>query len=162
MKNTKLILTLLAFTGIIKSDPGCSMMTSMELLQTTSRVVVKRTPPLIIQRRAMNTQGYKPLEQIKTDFQFDNITKEKIRFTDKSHERYRTEVTDPSFKERITTTEQKDDHTLVVNIKRDEVNTGFTLNYQSDSANHSVVSSPFRRLGSDVVDSLFDKKEGGT
>ncbi|MBA3814805.1 MAG: hypothetical protein H0X26_10070 [Alphaproteobacteria bacterium] len=120
MKNMKFIFALLSFSSIISVDDGQAMM--FELIKGTSRVAVKkRIPAQMIQKRSLSTQGYKPIEPIKEDFQFDNITKEKIKFTDQSHERYRTEVSDSLFKEKIAITVQKDDHTLVVNIKKKEM-----------------------------------------
>ena len=119
MKNTKLNFTLLAFSSIISIDTGWAMM--LETGKPISRIAVKkRVSPQMIKKRSMHTQGYKPEKPTLLEFQFDNITKEKVRFTDKSHERYRTEIIQPFLKERVAITDQKDDHTLVVNIKKKE------------------------------------------
>ena len=72
----------------------------------------------MVQKRYLRTQGYKPEKNVNEEFQFDNITKEKISFTDKSHARYRVKLDDKYFKEHIAIAEKKDDHTIVVNIKK--------------------------------------------
>lgn len=119
MKTPKLIFTLLAFGGIISADAGWAMMS--EVSKATSKIAVKkRVPSQMVQKRSLSTQGYQPKKPIPLEFQFDNITREKIKFTDKYHERYRSDSTELSFKERIAITEKKDDHTLVVNIKKKE------------------------------------------
>lgn len=119
MKKAKLIFTLMAVSGIINIDAGWAMIP--EITKAVSRTTVKkRVPSQMIQKRSLYTQGYQPKEPIPLEFQFDNITKEKIKFTDNSHERYRSDSAESSFKERIAITEQKDDHTLIVNIKKKE------------------------------------------
>ncbi len=66
-------------------------------------------------------QGYKPEEQVKQEFQYDDITKTKVLFLDKNHERYKSlGKQQQSFKEISPVTEKKDDHTLVVTIKKKE------------------------------------------
>ncbi len=119
MKNSSTLLTLLAFTTTINIDSGWAMLPSMENISKIT--VKKKVPTQMVQKRYLSTQGYQPKEPIKLEFQFDNITKEKVRFTDKSHERYRPERPKSFSGEFVAIPEKIDDHTVIVNIKKKEI-----------------------------------------
>ena len=71
-------------------------------------------------KRFISTPGYRPAKLITLEFQKDDIPQQKVRFLDRTHERYiRLNQSSKVPKERDTvSTERRDDHTLVVNLKK--------------------------------------------
>jgi hypothetical protein len=70
--------------------------------------------------RNFSTKGFKPEKQVSLNFQYDNIPNQKIRFLDKSHERYvkRQQLSKSSNEKDIISKEEKDDHTIIVDLKK--------------------------------------------
>jgi len=119
MKNLTLAVSFLAFASVANAGPGASKMSSFNLMGelNTSKFIARKASTM--QKRTY-MQGYKPKEQITPEFQYDNITDKKIIFVDKNHERYISPGKQQSLKEGTPTTEQKDDHTLIVKLKKKE------------------------------------------
>ena len=70
--------------------------------------------------RNFSTKGFKPEKQASLNFQYDNIPNQKIKFLDKSHERYvkRQQLSKISNEKEIVSKEEKDDHTIIVDLKK--------------------------------------------
>lgn len=119
----KSILTIMIFSlmgSTAFAAPGLK-----ELLEFTTRcVAIKRWGTMHssdLTKRHFSTKGYKPEQPSKFVFQQDDLPNQKIKFLDLIHERYtRTnQQASKSFKEKeISHEEKKDDHTLIVNLKK--------------------------------------------
>lgn len=71
-------------------------------------------------KRFASTQGYRPTKPVELVFQSDTMTNQKVIFLDAGHERFvRLNQSVKASKERdMASTERKDDHTLIVNLKK--------------------------------------------
>ncbi|MBX9786428.1 MAG: hypothetical protein K2Y08_03715 [Alphaproteobacteria bacterium] len=104
------------------AGPGVSKM-GLGLFEVIGNSIMRRTPSIPRSEstvRMLSTQGYRPTEPVKLEFQYDAASNQKIRFLDRSYERYvRLNQSSKTPKEKeIISTEQRDDHTLIVDLKK--------------------------------------------
>ena len=122
MKNIIIAASLLMVNSTVYAGPGVSRV-GLGLFEMIGNSITRKLPSIPrsdFTVRRFSTQGYRPTEPIKLDFQYDAASNQKIRFLDKSHERYmRLNQSSKAPKEKgVGSTEQKDDHTLVVDLKK--------------------------------------------
>lgn len=119
MRFFTLIISLIALGSLANAGPGMSRMSSLSLMKeintNKSKSIVRRAKTM---HKRNYMQGYKPKEQASPQFQYDNIMNKKITFVDKNHERFVIQGKQQSLKEGSSIIEKKDDHTLVVKLKK--------------------------------------------
>ncbi|MBY0272318.1 MAG: trypsin-like serine protease [Alphaproteobacteria bacterium] len=144
------------------AGPGVSKM-GLGLFEVIGHSIMRRTPSIPRSEstvRMLSTQGHRPTEPIKLEFQHDAIADQKIRFLDRSYERYlRLDRPFKTFKKKeILSTELKDDHTLIVDLKEENEQESLGVGSRRSDEAHSATISSFLYKSFNSLNASFDKQ----
>ena len=126
MKTTIIVINFVMVSSFAYGGPGMFRMgfgSCNEIAAYCSTYIARRfhSIPSSDSIKKISTQGYRPTEPVKLEFQYDNMPQQRIKFLDGSCERY-VRVHQQSRKclrgKRIVFKEQIDSNTLVVDFKK--------------------------------------------